>query len=354
MIKPQRFSEDLMKWYASQEQRPMPWLREKNAYKIWVSEIMLQQTTVTQVKPYYEQFLSRFPTIQSLAEATEDEVLHYWQGLGYNSRARYLLASARQVMEEYDGHFPRNYDEIISLKGIGDYTAAAISAFAYEEPYYVIDTNVKRLYARLFDVDHPIESKKDKAEITDFLMDAGATHTPSDFNQALLNFGATICMDKKPLCSDCIYNESCIGLAKGVQAERPVKKKKKPRRKRYFHYFVFHDETSVAIQKRSGKDIWQGMYEFMLYENKSTIPLEWKRIQSLFPDLNLPTKIGSQVTSYEYVQVLTHQKIHAVTYHIPMIPSGINASIVTLEEIADYAFPGILRKHIASEDFLLP
>ena len=248
--------EELISWYLINK-RDLPWRKTKNPYKIWLSEIILQQTRVQQGLPYYSKFIAAYPTIQALALANEDEVLNLWQGLGYYSRARNMLMTARVINEQYEGCFPTNYNDLLKLKGIGEYTAAAIASFSFKEPVAVVDGNVYRVLSRLFDIDTPIDSgigKKAFRFLADEVLDKV---NPDTFNQAIMEFGALHCTPQKPDCNNCLLNGTCLSRENGTISQRPVKKKKNASKQRFFVYKIFLDENKTLIRKREEKDIWQ-------------------------------------------------------------------------------------------------
>ncbi|MEY4860751.1 MAG: hypothetical protein RL059_450 [Bacteroidota bacterium] len=230
--------QDLISWYLINK-RDLPWRKTKNPYKIWMSEIILQQTRVQQGLPYYQKFISTYPTIQSLALANEDEVLNLWQGLGYYSRARNMLKTANVINEEYKGSFPTSYNDLLKLKGIGEYTAAAIASFSFNEPVAVVDGNVYRVLSRLFDIETPIDSVEGKKAFR-FLADEVLDKVnPATFNQAIMEFGALHCTPKKPDCNNCVLNRTCLSRENGTISQRPVKKKKTAAKERFFVYKIF-------------------------------------------------------------------------------------------------------------------
>ncbi len=260
------FSKVLGIWYLKNG-RNLPWRTTKNPYFIWLSEVILQQTRVEQGLPYYERFIEHFPEIIDLAEASQDKILHLWQGLGYYSRARNLHSAAKQIINEFNGQFPDNFEQIRSLKGIGDYTAAAIASFAFDLPHAVVDGNVYRFLSRLFGIHTPIDSslgKKEFALLADKLLDK---KHPARHNQAMMEMGATICKPVNPICIECPFAGDCVAYNKGVINQLPVKEKKLKVRIRYFNYLIIHDSSSVVISSRKEKDIWQGLFEFPLIES---------------------------------------------------------------------------------------
>ncbi len=291
--------QDLISWYLINK-RDLPWRKTKNPYKIWMSEIILQQTRVQQGLPYYQKFISTYPTIQSLALANEDEVLNLWQGLGYYSRARNMLKTANVINEEYKGSFPTSYNDLLKLKGVGEYTAAAIASFSFNEPVAVVDGNVYRVLSRLFDIETPIDSSEGKKAfrfLADEVLDKA---NPDTFNQAIMEFGALQCTPKKPNCNNCVLNGACLSRENGTISQRPVKKKKNASKERFFVYKIFLDENKTLIQKREEKDIWQGLYEFPL-EEFGDAKKQMEYIQSC--------KGKTLYCSSEITHILSHQRI---------------------------------------------
>ena len=262
----------LLDWYA-REGRDLPWRRTRDPYRIWLSEVILQQTRVAQGTEYYLRFTERFPDVASLAAAPEDEVLKLWQGLGYYSRARNLHAAARQVVERFGGRFPVALEEVRSLRGVGDYTAAAICSAAYDAPCAVVDGNVYRVLARLFDLDAPIDSTAGKrafAELAQLQLD---TAHPGRYNQAIMDFGALRCIPSSPRCEACPLAGRCLALAAGTVAARPVKQSKTKVRDRWFNYLHISSGDRTLLRRRERRDIWQGLYEFPLIETEGPAEL---------------------------------------------------------------------------------
>ena len=254
-------SDILLDWYA-RHGRDLPWRRTRDPYRIWLSEVILQQTRVAQGMDYYLRFTERFPDVGSLAAAPEDEVLKLWQGLGYYSRACNLHAAARQVAERFGGVFPRSYDEVRSLRGVGDYTAAAVCSAAYDAPCAVLDGNVFRVLARLFDIDLPIDSTAGKRTFAELAQTQLDMRCPGRYNQAVMDFGALQCTPAQPGCADCPLAARCLALAAGTVAERPVKQAKTKVRDRWFNYLHVTCGDRTLLRRRGEGDIWQGLYEF--------------------------------------------------------------------------------------------
>jgi A/G-specific adenine glycosylase len=307
-----RFSSRIIRWYE-QHKRDLPWRDTKDVYLIWLSEIILQQTRVKQGTPYYNRFVNQFPTIIDLANASIDDVLKLWQGLGYYSRARNLHKTAVLIKQNFNGVFPDKYSDIRALKGVGEYTASAIASFAYNKPYPVVDGNVMRVISRLFGIYLPINSKEGKNkiyEIANILIDK---KYPSAFNQAIMEFGAIQCIPIKPICSSCIFKTNCYSFINDCVNNLPVKFKKNKRKERFFNYLVIHynnnNKDFFYLKKRRADDIWKGLYDFPLIETNEIF--DYNR---LIKDKECGKIFGN--TAYEYKEVsklykhqLTHQKI---------------------------------------------
>ena len=305
-----KFSNTLIYWYL-QNNRELPWRKTKNPYFIWLSEIMLQQTRVAQGIAYYLKFTSTFPTVFDLAKADESTVLKMWQGLGYYSRARNLHFSAKLVANEFNGEFPSTYNEIIKLKGIGDYTASAIASICFDEPTAVVDGNVYRVLSRYFGIKTPINSSagiKEFKILAQSLIDKNKAGT---FNQAIMDFGALHCKPQNPLCETCPFSDSCFALEKKLTKELPVKEKKVKVRKRYFNFLVIKTKDNRTIlSERKGKGIWQGLYQFPLIESDKTINKEELILSEDFTNL-FPSKTTlSLFNSKEIIHKLSHQHLH--------------------------------------------
>lgn len=305
------FTEALMQWYEP-DQRPLPWKAIKNPYHIWLSEIILQQTRVEQGLPYYLNFVGQYPTVADLAQAEDDAVMKLWEGLGYYSRARNMLAAARHIMEAHQGQFPISYKEILALKGVGPYTAAAIASFAYQLPHAVVDGNVYRVLARFFGIDLATDSTPGKKRFAQLAQDCLDTAQPGHYNQAIMDFGATVCTPKNPSCMDCPLQNSCIAFADQRIQELPFKAKKIKQRQRFFYYLEIEADQGIIIHKRTQKDIWQALYQFPLIETSEDITDLTQLKQEAMWETLLPS--GSyqlMSTSQPYQQTLTHQKIRA-------------------------------------------
>jgi len=300
----------LIIWFK-EHARKLPWKSEKNPYKIWVSEILLQQTRVEQAKNYYLRFISHFPSVKILSDAPLDHLLRVWQGLGYYSRARNMHAAAKQIVTQFHGQFPNTMQELTCLKGVGPYTAAAIAAFAFDEPVVALDGNAFRLFARLFAEPCPINSAAAHRLFSHLALSCLLNTPPSIFNQAVMDFGSLVCTPY-PKCNDCPLNTHCMAYLQNRVMEFPVKGAKKAPRNRYFYYLHITQQEYTFIQQRLQKDIWQNLYQFPLIEtvmplNVDTLPnlLEWNAIFGR----QTPHIIGC---TPKYIHRLTHQNLHTL------------------------------------------
>ncbi len=307
------FSPSIIKWYHI-NRRELPWRDTNDAYLIWLSEIILQQTRVAQGLNYFLRFRERFSTVVSLAQADEQEVLKLWQGLGYYSRARNLHKTAQIIVKKYNGIFPTDYNDILSLKGIGEYTAAAIASFAYNQPYAVVDGNVFRVLARIFGVDLAInstEGKKYFSQLADQLLDK---KDPLFHNQAIMEFGALQCTPQQPDCNNCIFAKECIAFLINRVNQFPVKEQKIKQRKRFFNYFFIKKNEYTYLQKRTQKDIWQNLYEFPLWESDLDLSLEDIILQQNEIPVLKDTQVQFSNKIFKTKHVLSHQIIYANFY----------------------------------------
>ena len=332
------FSRLIVNWYRLNK-RSLPWREELNPYYIWLSEIILQQTKVDQGIPYYFKFVQKYPTIIKLANAEEKEVLNDWQGLGYYSRARNLHYSAKHIRDKLNGEFPKNYNEILKLKGVGKYTAAAISSFAFNEKKAVVDGNVYRLLSRYFDISTPIDSSsgiKEFQEIADSLIN---NENPGEHNQAIMEIGALICIPKKPKCTYCPLAEKCISFIKGNIQNRPIKKTRLKRKKRFFHYLIFNHNEELIVEKRTKKDIWKNMYQFPLIEAKN---IDEKIDLNMFKNKLFESSIRKHILSHQIIYVKFHH--FNSTYNFNK-----NCFKIKKSEIGNYPIPRIIDKYLEEQ-----
>lgn len=302
-------SKNLQKWYL-ENKRELPWRDTKDPYKIWLSEIILQQTQVIQGLPYYEKFIRKYPKVETLANAPEDQLMRDWQGLGYYSRARNLHYSAKHISSKLNGDFPETYEDILKLKGVGKYTAAAIASFAFKESKAVVDGNVIRVISRLFAMDEPVDQNPGQKKIEELAGEIIDSKNPDLHNQAIMELGAMICTPKNPKCQICPLNNKCEALAQSRQSDFPIKTKKIKIRNRYFYYLVILSQDKILMRKRGEKDIWQNLYDFPLLEfEKDVIEknlLEDKSIKELIKE---GFRI-EEITPYQK-HLLSHQRIWA-------------------------------------------
>ncbi len=344
------FSIRLVKWYQ-ENKRELPWRETKDPYKIWLSEIILQQTRVAQGLPYYFKFVEKFPDVFSLAEANEQEVLRLWQGLGYYSRARNLHAAARYVANELNGKFPESYTELKKLKGVGEYTAAAIASFAYKEKVAVLDGNVFRVLARLFGIDVDIGSNEGKKVFTELANSLISEQNPDLHNQAIMEFGAMHCTPHNPNCMFCPFTAECSARLTQKQDKLPVKGKKIKKRKRYFHYLVLNKANEYFLKKRSENDIWQGLFDFPLIESEQK--LDFEQVAEHFEKKEGIKKLSVSASKI-FTHILTHQRIEAVFYVIKNSDLNVfdaflsknKANLYSIEAIEELPKPVLVSKYL--------
>ncbi len=306
----QLFTRNLMRWHRHHNDRSLPWKEEKDPYRIWLSEVILQQTRAQQAIPYYLKFLEAFPNIGALAAAEDQVVFRLWQGLGYYNRCRNMLATARYIMEAYNGSFPGSYDDLLQLKGVGPYTAAAISSFAFGLPHAVVDGNVYRVLARYFGIETPSDSTEGKrqfATLADALLDKRSSGA---YNQAIMDLGATVCTPLAAKCTVCPLHKHCFAFRQDAVDLFPVRSKKQTVKKRYFHYLLLQTGRHIWIRKRREKDIWQDLHEPYLIEMPYALDEEAVRGTKAYQQLQLPGAI-SPVYEDLLTQRLTHQLIEA-------------------------------------------
>ena len=304
--KPKFFSQKLYSWYDPEE-RSLPWKSIKDPYKIWVSEIILQQTRAEQAIPYYNNFLEKFPSLSDLANADLDTVLKAWEGLGYYSRARNLHHTAKFVQEKFGGKIPSTYKELITLKGIGPYTAAAISSFAFGEAKAVLDGNVYRVLSRIFGIEVPINVSSSRKKFEDRLQKVFDKKNPALFNQSIMDFGATCCTPKEPLCVTCPMTDICFALKNDCIKELPKKEKPAKKKVRYLNFLKLCSKDEILIEQRREKDIWQNLYQFPLFETKEAAHKEFI-IDNFKSKFQLNTKLDFDLL-FTTTRILTHQKL---------------------------------------------
>jgi A/G-specific adenine glycosylase len=345
------FTQTLLKWNIADNKRQMPWKGEKNPYKIWLSEIILQQTRVEQGWVYYENFIKKYPTIQKLAKAGDADVFKLWEGLGYYNRCKNLLFTARFITKEKAGKFPDKYENILALKGIGPYTAAAISSFAFNLPYAVVDGNVFRVLSRFFGIDIAIDGTTGKNLFTKLAEKVLDKKNPGAYNQAIMDFGATVCKPVLPLCSKCPLRKKCIAFKEGIVNELPVKEKQLQKKNRWFTYFLFIVNDKILVNKREGKDIWQNLHEFYLVETPEKPLWNFDKIEEyLFTQFEIKNALIESVSAF-YSQQLTHQSIKGqfIKINLKEIPFTLQShNWKNKKQLEKLAFPQFINQYLKS------
>ncbi|WP_299000931.1 A/G-specific adenine glycosylase [uncultured Tenacibaculum sp.] len=341
-------SKQLIFWYL-QNKRELPWRKTKDPYRVWLSEIMLQQTRVAQGLPYFLKFTEAFPTVFDLAKAEESEVLKLWQGLGYYSRARNLHFTAKYISEELEGVFPKSYKELLQLKGVGDYTASAIASICYDEPVAVVDGNVYRVLSRYFGIATPINSTKGIKEFKELSQTVIDETQPGVYNQAIMDFGALHCKPQNPLCDECPLAESCVALANNSVKELPVKEKKIKIKKRYFNYLVpVTEDNQTVLEERVGKGIWQGLYQFPLVETQKETDekelIEHDQFVKLFPEETTISLFNKE----DIVHKLSHQ--HLVTKFWVVKTTNVSENTMSWSKVKEQPVPVLIDKFL--EEYL--
>ena len=339
------FNSTLTIWYSANK-RDLPWRKSKNPYNIWLSEIILQQTQVKQGLPYYEAFISNFPTIEDLAKASETEVLKLWQGLGYYSRARNLHFSAKHITKNLNGVFPKNFKGLLQLKGVGDYTASAISSICYEESVAVVDGNVYRVLARYFGIDTPINTTEGVKQFKTLATSLLPASNLGDYNQSVMEFGSRQCKPQSPVCSECPLNIGCRAYATGSIKSLPVKLKKTKVTKKYFNFIVnISEDNKTQIEQRTKKGIWQQLYQFPLIETETSVALEdlLKRpdVHSIIPKLYKELFLYNET---EIIHKLSHQELH-IKFWILKTSTSIKKGI-KWSDIKSYPVPIVNERFI--------
>jgi A/G-specific adenine glycosylase len=344
-----KFSSKIISWYWKNS-RFLPWKETKDPYKIWVSEIILQQTRVEQGRSYYLRFIENFPSVSVLAKANEEEVLHLWQGLGYYSRARNMHTAAKQIITDFNGVFPRNYHDILSLKGVGEYTAKAIASYSYNDAYAVVDANVKRIIARIYGIVEAVDNLSTKKQITLILEGLLDKTQAAVFNQAMMDFGSLVCLAKNPKCAICIFSADCKAYKQNTTDLIPVRRAKIKQKKRYFHYIICVDKNkNTLIHKRMKKDIWQHLYEFPLFEDKQILSKK-----DIVKKINMPAR--SLALSETKKHILSHQIINANFYilqceNCEKFSENLDYNgfrLVKIAEIRQFPFPKLIEQYITN------
>jgi A/G-specific adenine glycosylase len=351
-MQPTRFATLLIHWW-NDHKRNLPWKQTSDPYRVWVSEIILQQTRVKQGIKYYARFLEAFPDIASLAKASEESVLKAWEGLGYYNRARNMQVTAKHILQKYGGQFPDEYAQILALKGIGPYTAAAIASFSFGKPYAVVDGNVLRIASRILGIEKDISGKTTVDQIQDFVGNAIQHALPADFNQAIMDFGSLVCVPARPACETCIMSEYCVAYQLGKTADIPFKKKKQPLKNRYFHFFDLHlpDNKTILVQRSTG-DIWARLFTLPVIETQDALmPGEVERREMLISMFEDGFAGAARIeTLGKSSQVLSHQKIHGFFYKLTLNQLNIvkknDLYLVEREKVSKFAFPKIISTYL--------
>ena len=329
------FADWLITWYQANK-RELPWRSTHDPYRIWLSEVILQQTRVLQGLPYYQRFVEQYPTVQALAEAQEEAVLRLWQGLGYYSRARNLHACARMVVDQFDGTFPSNYKDLLRLKGVGSYTAAAIASIAFQEQVAVVDGNVYRVLARVFGVAEDIASTNGQKVFYKLAQSLVPAQRPDLYNQAIMEFGAIQCRPAKPLCQACIFKAHCVAFQTGRQQSFPIKRPRLKIKQRFFHYFVIQLADKVYMRLRKGADIWQGLYDFYLVEDS-----QLREADQLVDELvalmgHHQLSIVKEPSLYKHA--LTHRRLHVYFFYVQATDRFVQEAAPMLDKMHMQAF----------------
>jgi A/G-specific adenine glycosylase len=334
------FSNTLIYWYL-QRKRDLPWRKTKDPYLIWLSEIMLQQTRIAQGMSYYHKFSEAFPKVKDLANAGESTVLKMWQGLGYYSRARNLHFTAKHITNDLDGKFPNNYKELLKLKGVGDYTASAIASICFDEAAAVVDGNVYRVLARYYGINTPINSSKGIKEFKALAQSLIDVSQPGTFNQAIMDFGSLQCKPQNPNCEECPFQNSCVAFEKKTIKELPVKEKKLKVRKRYFNYLVIKtSDNKTVLEERTGKGIWQGLFQFPLIENQNESNEEEVILSKEFKTI-IPSNAHIRLFNQKpIVHKLSHQHLYTHFWIIEL--EGYEKATISWSKVKEYPVPVLI------------
>ena len=342
------FSRSLLSWFEK-EKRPLPFRKSKDPYKVWLSEIILQQTQMETGINYYKKFIERFPKVDDLATAKQEEVYSLWQGLGYYNRAKNLHKTAR-IVSKNKGGFPKIYEDLIKLPGIGKYTASAISSICYNEKNYVVDANVYRVLSRVFGIKTNINKPRaynDFHKLTSSL--AKNIKNTGDYNEALMDFGGSVCLPKKPKCKNCVFKKECFAYKNNMTESIPLKKQNKKIKIRFFNYYVFENKDVILVKKRSQKDIWENLFEFYLIENKNS--------KKATEHVNKTTKMNLPPPSKEKAfSLLSHQKINVIFYgytiqkkeDIIALQNTFGMKMLTKSKIKNLGFPKVIDNYLKS------
>ena len=354
---PKNFTQKIVEWYSNHK-RLLPWRDTSDPYKIWISEIILQQTRVAQGFSYYQKFISRFPDLLALARAPEQEIMRLWQGLGYYTRARNLHRCATLLVAHHNALFPRTFDDLRKLPGIGPYTAAAIASIVFGEPVAVVDGNVYRVLARIFGITLDITRPATHRFFFDKANELIPKENPGEFNQALMEFGALQCIPKNPPCDTCIFRNTCVAFASNQQGQLPVKRKKAKSRRRYLYYFVFRQGQTLALQPRTKKDIWHGLFDFQMVETKRSRSIE--AVVALSIDLR---KLGARAEigppSATYRHILSHQTLLVKFVPVALPPKSKTQPLLTpalkfytRRQVHQLPKPALIERYLSDTGYL--
>lgn len=346
------FSRKLLLWHRSHG-RSLPWAGQQDPYRVWLSEIILQQTRVEQGTGYYNRILKAYPTIHTLARAPEQDILKLWEGLGYYSRARNLHATAKFIAHNLEGKFPDTYEELIKLKGVGAYTASAIMAYAYRKPFAVVDNNVLRVISRLYGITEPVDQPSGRETITALANKLLNREQPHIYNQALMDFSALVCLPRRPDCPSCPFRSSCVAHERGLTGELPLRSPKAKREKRYLHFFVLYGKGKVLINQRTERDIWKNLWQFPLLETGAPISL-----QEIMRGKNRKVpgfSGGGWELAAEIYQTLTHRKLNC-RFYVKKIQAWKDVDIqhgqvISINKLNEYAFPGAVRSFLKTNPY---
>lgn len=345
----QVFTQILVDWHHTKNTRQMPWKGEKDPYKIWLSEIILQQTRVEQGWDYYQKFIQKFPTIKDLALAKDQDVFKMWEGLGYYNRCKNLLITARKIVAEHAGKFPGSYEGLLHLKGVGPYTAAAIASFAFQLPYAVVDGNVYRVLSRFFGINEPVDSTKGKEEFNIIANKVLDKQNPGDYNQAIMDFGATVCKPFAPKCSDCPLKTHCKAFKEGMVNSLPVKEKLLQKKRRWFNYFIFQYKEKILVHQRLRKDIWENLFEFYLVESGELVNWDTRNVLDfLKSQLGISTAVVLDISPV-ITQQLTHQQIKAQFIRVELFAKPLSLqkqSWQPVKKLNELPFPKIITQYL--------
>jgi A/G-specific adenine glycosylase len=339
----------LLVWYDINK-RNLPWRNISDPYKIWLSEVILQQTRVNQGWEYYLRFTRQYPAVRALAAAQEQDVLKLWQGLGYYSRARNLHAAAKYIVKEHKGKFPQDYKSIRALKGVGDYTAGAIASIAFNLPFPAVDGNVMRVYSRLFGITTPIDSSKGKKEIYEMAVELLLDKNPGTYNQAIMELGALVCLPARPDCQNCPIQAACFAFSHKKVQDFPVKAGKTKQRERHFNYLAITHSDKILIRQRKAKDIWHSLYDFPLLETgKKVSSTQFVKNKNWEEVIHLTKPLIKDISN-EYRHILSHQILFARFYHLEItskitrIPE--DCFWIKIKDLENYAVPKLIDLYI--------